>query len=106
GSGDTPSRRKIFVCRPAREAQGLARPKPQENAGEAQTRQRTASGGEAQARQRAASGDDELACAQKIISNLVRHAFRRPATDNDVELLMTFYQQGRAKGSLGSFDAG
>ena len=22
GSGDTPSRRKIFVCRPAREAQG------------------------------------------------------------------------------------
>src|SRR5262245_66229440 len=78
GSGDTPSRRKIFVCRPT-------------------------SAGEAQARQRAAAGDDELACAQKIISNLVRHAFRRPATDNDVELLQSFYQQGRNKGS---FDAG
>src|SRR5689334_14657482 len=91
GSGDTPSRRKIFVCRPA-------------SAGEAQARQRAASGGEAQARQRAASGDDELACAQKIISSLVRHAFRRPATDNDVELLLSFYQQGRDKGSLGSFD--
>ena len=36
----------------------------------------------------------------------MRHAFRRPATDNDVELLMSFYQQGRDKGSLGSFDAG
>ncbi len=47
-----------------------------------------------------------LPCAQKIISNLVRHAFRRPATDNDIELLLTFYQQGRDKGSLGSFDAG
>jgi hypothetical protein len=130
GSGDTPSRRKIFVCRPAREAQGLASPKPQEKAGEAQARQRAASGGEAQARQRAASGgeaqarqraasggeaqarqraasgDAELACSQKIISNLVRHAFRRPATDNDVELLTTFYQQGRDNRNKGSFDAG
>jgi mono/diheme cytochrome c family protein len=103
GSGDTPSRRKIFVCRPKREAQGLASPKPQENAGEAQARQRAASEDEAQARQRAASSDDELACAQKIISNLVRHAFRRPATDNDVEQFQSFYQQGRNKGS---FDAG
>src|SRR5215470_10461100 len=66
GSGDTPSRRKIFVCRPS-------------------------------------SAGEELACAQKIISNLVRRAFRRPATDNDVELLQSFYQQGRNKGS---FDAG
>jgi len=33
----------------------------------------------------------------------VRHAYRRPATDNDIELLLSFYQEGRAKGS---FDAG
>jgi hypothetical protein len=66
GSGDTPSRRKIFVCRPT-------------------------------------SSADESACAQKIISNLVRHAFRRPATDNDAELLLSFFQEGRKKGS---FDAG
>ncbi len=66
GSGDTPSRRKIFVCRPGSKA-------------------------------------DELVCAQQIISNLVRHAFRRPANDNDVELFASFYQRGRNKGS---FDAG
>jgi mono/diheme cytochrome c family protein len=68
GSGDTPSRRKIFVCRPA-----------------------------------SSTAAAENACAQKIISNLVRHAFRRPANDNDVELFESFYQQGRSKGS---FDAG
>jgi hypothetical protein len=66
GAGDTPSRRKIFACRPKAPA-------------------------------------EELPCAQKIIANLVRHAFRRPATDNDVELLQSFYQQGRNKGT---FDAG
>ena len=66
GSGDTPSRRRIFVCRPANES-------------------------------------DELPCARKIISTLARRAYRRPVTDADLEILLSFYQKGRNKGS---FDAG
>ena len=43
GPGDTPSRRKIFICRPS-------------------------------------AGAAESACANKIIANLARHAYRRPVT--------------------------
>ncbi len=64
--GDTASRRKVFVCRPA-------------------------------------SNADEIPCAKKIITNLVKQAFRAPATDRDVETMLGFYQQGRNKGS---FDQG
>lgn len=63
GPGDTPSRRKIFVCRPD-------------------------------------SGADELPCARKIIANLARHAYRRPATDGDLETLLSFYQSGRNQGTF------
>jgi hypothetical protein len=66
GSGDTPSRRRIFTCRPANES-------------------------------------DELPCARKIISTLARRAYRRPVNDADLEILLSFYQKGRNKGS---FDAG
>lgn len=66
GSGDAPSRRKIFVCQPSAAA-------------------------------------EELPCAEQILSNLVRRAFRRPADAGDVQALMPFYELGRAKGS---FDAG
>jgi mono/diheme cytochrome c family protein len=60
GPGDTPSRRRIFVCHPA-------------------------------------AGQDELPCARNILSTLARRAYRRPVTDNDMETLLTFYQQGRNK---------
>jgi hypothetical protein len=66
GSGDTPSRRRIFVCQP-----------------------------------KSAAG--ELPCAKTIISTLARRAYRRPVNDADLELLLSFYQKGRNKGS---FDAG
>lgn len=66
GPGDTPSRRRIFVCRPAVLA-------------------------------------EERACATEILSTLARRAFRRPVVDADIEPLMGFYDQGRAKGR---FDAG
>jgi cytochrome c551/c552 len=65
GVSDTPSRRKIFTCRPA--------------------------------------GDDEIPCAKKIIAELARQAYRRPVTDNDLEGLLGFYQQGRGGGN---FDSG
>ena len=47
---------------------------------------------------------DETACASKILSNLARHAFRRPVTAADVEAPMSFYRQARTKG--GNFDDG
>jgi hypothetical protein len=38
---------------------------------------------------------DETACARRILTNLATYAFRRPATQEDVNLLMQFYEQGR-----------
>jgi mono/diheme cytochrome c family protein len=67
GAGDSPSRQKIFVCKPA-------------------------------------SAKDDDPCARKILSNLGRHAYRRPFTDTDLKPLMTFYASARAEG--GSFDNG
>ncbi len=67
GPGDTPSRRRIFVCDPSATA-------------------------------------DEIPCARKILSNLVRRAFRRAPVDSDIESLLSFYQQERNKG--GTFEAG
>jgi hypothetical protein len=63
GPGDTPSRRRIFICRPS-------------------------------------AGEDELPCAKKILSTLATRAFRRPATDGDLEKLMGFYQRGRNEGDF------
>jgi mono/diheme cytochrome c family protein len=47
---------------------------------------------------------EEVACARKIVSNLARKAYRRPANENDIENLLTFYQKGRNEGK--SFDSG
>ncbi len=58
GVSDTPSRRKVFACRPV-------------------------------------SDDDEIACAKKILGALARQAYRRPVTPNDLEGLLSFYQNGR-----------
>jgi hypothetical protein len=61
-AGDSPSRRKIFVC-----------------------------------------GAQDMACAKQIVATLARHAFRRPVGNDDAEMLVSFYQQGR---DGGSFDSG
>src|SRR5437867_1990206 len=53
---------------------------------------------------RPANAGDEGRCARTIISTLVKHAFRRPATTADLELLNEFYLAGRNEG--GSFDQG
>ena len=47
---------------------------------------------------------EEQSCARTIASNLVKHAFRRQATQADVNSLMTFYTAGRADG--GTFNDG
>jgi hypothetical protein len=67
GPGDTPSREKVFVCRPG-------------------------------------TGQDELPCARKIISALLRRAYRRPIEDRDLETPLGFYQ--RQRNAKGKFDAG
>ena len=43
---------------------------------------------------------DEVACANKIISRLARRAFRRPVTKAEVDGLMAAYQEGRTKGTF------
>ncbi len=51
----------------------------------------------------------ETGCAKQIVSTLARHAFRRPVTDQDTEMLMGFYQIGRnasGQGKSGDFDHG
>jgi hypothetical protein len=66
GISETPSRRRILICKPA-------------------------------------APGEEVACAKKILTPLVRQAYRRPANENDLEALLTFYQAGRNEGD---FDSG
>ena len=82
GSGDTPSRRRIFVCRPGSEPAGAADP---------------------QARPLPATRPAEDACASRIITTLVRRAYRGQATEADIARLMTFYREARQGGG---FDGG
>jgi hypothetical protein len=66
GPGDTPSRRRIFVCAPAAPA-------------------------------------DQEGCAKRILSTLMRRAYRRPVTDADLQAPLKFYRDARADGG---FEAG
>jgi mono/diheme cytochrome c family protein len=47
---------------------------------------------------------EERACAERIARDMATRAFRRPATDGDVQFLMKFYDMGRQE--QGGFDAG
>ena len=49
---------------------------------------------------RATSTADETACAHKILSNLAHRAYRRGATDEDVQTLLSFYSRARANGNF------
>jgi Protein of unknown function (DUF1592)/Protein of unknown function (DUF1588)/Protein of unknown function (DUF1587)/Protein of unknown function (DUF1595)/Protein of unknown function (DUF1585)/Planctomycete cytochrome C len=50
------------------------------------------------------SRSEESACAREIVSTLAGSAFRRPATDADIEAIMSFFEAGREEG--GKFDYG
>jgi mono/diheme cytochrome c family protein len=63
GSGDTPSRRQVFMCRPATAA-------------------------------------EEEPCARRIVSTLVRRAYRGMDTPEDLQRLMGFYASGRKAGNF------
>ena len=60
GPGDTPSRGRLFVCRPA-------------------------------------SIDQESACADRILTTLLRRAYRRNVTADDLRRARRFYEAGRAE---------
>ena len=82
GSSATPSRGRIFSCRPQTAAEDEGR----------------------DARGRATQGAvAELSCAREILTRLTRQAFRRPVTDEDLGIPLKFYEQGRASGD---FEAG
>jgi hypothetical protein len=46
---------------------------------------------------------DEVPCAKTILGAIAKRAYRRPVGDKDLETLLSFYQDGRNKGS---FDSG
>jgi mono/diheme cytochrome c family protein len=49
---------------------------------------------------------EELPCANRIVENLARRAFRRPVTAEDVTPLMAFYRSGYEAGGPGNFEGG
>ncbi len=48
--------------------------------------------------------NDEIFCAERILSDLARRAYRRPLTEGDSDQLLTFFRMGREEN--GTFDAG
>jgi hypothetical protein len=89
GPGDTPSRRRLFACRPAGAADG---PASVSAAATAKSR-----------RSSPQSETSDVGCAQKILSTVARRAYRRPVTDADMAPIMEMYAAGRKKGT---FDSG
>jgi len=56
---------------------------------------------------RPTEASEEEACANEILSTLMRRAYRRPVSDEDVEGPMDFYREARSGGdSDAGFDAG
>ncbi|MEX0963515.1 MAG: DUF1592 domain-containing protein [Pseudohongiellaceae bacterium] len=49
-------------------------------------------------------GAQEQSCAVQILSTLARQAYRRPATEQDLDVLLEFFAQGRESG--GNFNSG
>jgi len=92
GPGDTPSRRKIFESDPGERSDGL-RPG-------AVGRNETRRIGDRRSANEAFSED---ARAEKILSSLVRRAYRRPVNATDLEKPMDFYRNAKAQDG---FEAG
>ncbi|MEQ1756948.1 MAG: DUF1592 domain-containing protein [Vicinamibacterales bacterium] len=53
---------------------------------------------------RPAKASEEAACARTILTRLARVAYRRPTTEDDIKVLLSFYNDGKT--TLGTFDAG
>ena len=50
------------------------------------------------------STDDEVFCAERILSRIAQRAFRRPISETDVDELLQFFELGREE--KGTFDGG
>ena len=108
GPGDTPSRRKIFgdsevgqVSDLPSGANTVALPAgPAEKAGQRPALPRAA----VNAALASGSGSAEEARARRILTPLLRHAYRRPVTDEDLRKPMQFFREGSAEGA--GFESG
>jgi hypothetical protein len=94
GLSEGPSRQRLFVCHPESAAGSVAATGSATNFKSVSTKSVRAAGGNL----------DETNCAAKILTNLARHAYRRPVSAGDVEAPMSFYRRARQSG--GSFDDG
>jgi hypothetical protein len=98
GADNTPSRSRIFVCRPAfAKGSGEAGSAFAKGSGEAGSASAKGSG------ETGLSSAEETACARRILSTLMRRAYRRPISEADLSGPMAFYQEGRSERD---FDAG
>ena len=80
GPGDTPTRRRLFVCRPStRDARSGQAPSTRD------------------ARSGLARDAEESACADRILTTLLRRAYRRNVTADDLRRVRHFYEAGRAE---------
>jgi hypothetical protein len=70
-AADTPSRRKIFICRPNSSRRSLA-----------------------------SMQANEEGCARRILTTLARRAYRRPPAGAEITTLLDFYRAGRADGDF------
>jgi hypothetical protein len=84
GAGDTPSRRKILTCRPASAELRRGTPEPE-------------------GQRRPARASEEDGCAKRILSTIMRRAYRRPVNDTDLARPLELYKKARTGES---FDAG
>ena len=112
GPGDTPSRRRIFICDPAGRPpspSGLRRDPPDGGAVSGLREGAVASASPvASAESRRSSPEaaaSEVGCARRILSTLAMRAFRRPVSEKDpaVDTLMPFFESGR---TLRGFETG
>ena len=101
GPGTTPSRERIFVCRPNGSASGAA---GHPNAAAALGAPARGKGAPQAERTSGGKGPpdliDESGCAKRIVSALARRAFRRPVADADLDSLLASYEEGRAAGDF------
>jgi len=90
GPGDTPSRRRVLICRPVSNAD--------------ETTPASASAPAPSRRGSPEADAGEVACATKILTALARRAYRRPiaAASPEVQMLLSFYRDGRANGTFES----
>ena len=92
GVSMTPSRERIFICQPR---SGADQPRPAAAAVTSSIASR---------RSAPEISASESGCAQKILANLARRAYRRPVAAEDIAAPLAFYTEARERG--GTFDAG